>query len=50
MSGCDYKDILNWLPILAASQSVKGHKDESAFLHRLIFMNRQELEELYERV
>ena len=48
-SGCNYKDVLNWLPILAASQSVKGRKNESEFLHSLIFMDENELEELYER-
>ena len=47
--GCDYKEVLSWLPILAASQSVKGFKNESAFLHSLIFMDDKQLEELYER-
>jgi len=47
--GCSYKDVLAWLPILAASQSVKGFKNESAFLHSLIFMDDNQLEELYER-
>lgn len=48
-SGCSRKSILEWLPILAASQSVKGRKNESAFLHRLIFMDEEELEKLYEQ-
>ena len=48
-SGCSRKSILEWLPILAASQSVKGRKNESAFLHRLIFMDEEELENLYEQ-
>ena len=47
--GCNYKEVLSWLPILAASQSVKGFKDESEFLHSLIFMDEKQLEELYER-
>ena len=47
-SGCTIKDILYWLPILAASQSVKGIKKQSAFLNSLIFMNEKELEGLYE--
>lgn len=46
-SGIDHADILAWLPILAASQSVKNFKQESAFLHSLIFMDRNQLEELY---
>ncbi len=44
------KEILNWLPILAASQSVKGIKNQSAFLRSLIFMNEEELEKLYEEL
>lgn len=48
-TGCTRKQILEWLPILAASQSVKGRKNESAFLHRLIFMDETELEKLYEQ-
>ncbi len=47
-SGCSCHDILNWLPILAASQSVKGIKKQSSFLQKLIFMNKKELEALYE--
>lgn len=47
-SGCNYKDILSWIPILAASQSVKGIYVESEYLHSLIFMDEQELEALYE--
>jgi len=47
-TGCDPKEILSWLPILAASQSVKGRKDESAFLHQLIFMDEKGLLQLYE--
>lgn len=46
-SGCNYKDVLNWLPILAASQSVKGHKDESDLLRSLIVMDEDGLEKLY---
>ncbi len=47
-SGCRIKDILAWLPILAASQSVKGIKKQSEFLKNLIFMSGRQLEELYE--
>ena len=47
-SGCDYHDILNWLPILAASQSVKGIKKQTDFLYSLIFMSKKELKALYE--
>ena len=47
-SNCSIKEILNWLPILAASQSVKGIKKQSAFLNSLIFMSEEELEALYE--
>ena len=46
-SGCEIKDILAWLPILAASQSVKGIKKQNEFLRNLIFMNRKQLEDLY---
>ena len=46
-SGADYHEVLAWLPILAASQSVKGRKNESDFLHKLIFMDKKELEALY---
>ncbi|MBR5754992.1 MAG: phosphotransferase [Erysipelotrichaceae bacterium] len=45
--GCDHINVLRWLPILSASQSVKGFPDESEFLHSLIFMNTKQLEELY---
>lgn len=47
-SGCDSHDILNWLPILAASQSVKGIKKQTDFLYSLIFMSKKELKALYE--
>ena len=47
-SNCSIKEILDWLPILAASQSVKGIKKQSAFLNSLIFMSEEELEALYE--
>ena len=47
-SGCSSHDILHWLPILAASQSVKGIKKQSDFLHSLIYMNDKELEALYD--
>lgn len=46
-TGKDYKEVLNWLPILSASQSVKNYANESEFLNSLIFMNSEELEELY---
>lgn len=46
-SGCNHKDVLNWLPILAASQSVKGRRNESDLLQRLIVENEQGLEKLY---
>ena len=47
---CNYFDILNWLPILAASQSVKGKKNESDFLNQLIFMDSEGLKQLYEKL
>ena len=47
-SGCEVKTILSWLPILAASQSVKGIKNQTAFLRSLIFIDRKGLEDLYE--
>ena len=47
-TGYTRKQILEWLPILEASQSVKGRKNDSEFLHRLIFMDDEELEKLYE--
>lgn len=47
-SGCDYQEVLSWLPILAATQSVKGKPEEVEFLHSLIFMYKKDLEELYE--
>ena len=50
ISGCKIKDVLSWLPILAASQSVKGIKNQSAFLTSLIFMEEKELEKLYEEL
>ena len=46
-SGCPIKDILNWLPILAASQSVKGIRKQTGFLKSLIYMDEKGLEELY---
>ena len=46
-TGTDYKEVLRWLPILSASQSVKNRADESEFLYSLIFMNMAQLEELY---
>ena len=49
-SGTTIKEILNWLPILAASQSVKGIKKQSEFLRSLIFMDEKELERLYEEL
>ena len=47
-TGCSRKEILGWIPILAASQSVKGIKRESDFLHSLIYLNENELEALDE--
>ncbi|MBR5342054.1 MAG: phosphotransferase [Erysipelotrichaceae bacterium] len=47
-NGCKPKEVLQWLPILAASQSVKGIKNQSEFLRSLIFMDEKELEQLYE--
>ena len=49
-SGCQIKDVLNWLPILAASQSVKGIRKQTGFLKNLIFMDEKGLEGLYEEV
>ncbi len=47
-SGCKVKDILSWLPILAASQSVKGIRRQKGFLRSLIYMDEKQLEGLYE--
>ncbi|MBQ6335071.1 MAG: aminoglycoside phosphotransferase family protein [Erysipelotrichaceae bacterium] len=47
-SGCKIKDVLDWLPILAASQSVKGIRKQTGFLKNLIFMDEKGLEELYD--
>ena len=47
-TGCTRQSILEWLPILAASQSVKGIKDQTDFLYTLIFMDRSKLEALDE--
>ena len=49
-SGCRIKDILGWLPILAASQSVKGIRKQTGFLKTLIFMDEKGLEALYEEL
>lgn len=49
-TSCNYVDILNWLPILAASQSVKGKKDESQLLYKLIFMDEKGLIDYYEKI
>ena len=49
-SGTPIEDILAWLPILAASQSVKDIKDQKEFLNDVIFMNKKELMELYEQI
>lgn len=48
-SGCDRMTILEWLPILAASQSVKGISEETEFLNKLIFMDKKGLKNLYEQ-
>lgn len=47
-SGCFRKDILGWIPILAASQSVKGIRHQKDFLHSLIYLKEDELEALDE--
>ncbi|MBR4471294.1 MAG: phosphotransferase [Erysipelotrichaceae bacterium] len=49
-SGCKIWHILNWLPILAASQSVKGIRKQTGFLKSLIYMDRQGLEDLYAKL
>ena len=49
-SGTPIEDILAWLPILAASQSVKDIKDQKEFLNDVIFMDKKELMELYEQI
>ena len=49
-SGCKVFDILNWLPILAASQSVKSIENETSLLKEIIFMDEKGLNELYEKV
>lgn len=48
-AGCSLDDVLSYLPILAASQSVKDIKDQAEFLNSLIFMEKKELLELYEQ-
>ena len=48
-SGCKKEDILNWLPILATSQATKKREEEKEILHKIIFMDRKALEELYEQ-
>lgn len=47
-TGCTREDVLNWLPILAASQSVKGIRNQKDFLHSLIYMDTSKLEALDE--
>lgn len=47
-TGCSRKDILGWIPILAASQSVKGIRHQTDFLHSLIYLKEDELETLDE--
>ncbi|MBR0136827.1 MAG: phosphotransferase [Erysipelotrichaceae bacterium] len=47
-SGCNLQEVLNWLPILAASQSVKGIENQSRFLRKLITMDEEELRSLYD--
>lgn len=48
-SGCDYKKILSWLPILATSQATKQRENELEMLYKIINMNKKELEEFYEQ-
>ena len=48
-SGCNQKDILSWLPILATSQATKKREEEKEALFKIIFMDRKALEELYEQ-
>lgn len=50
MTGSSKQDILEWLPILAASQSVKGIRNQKDFLHSLIYLNSKELETLDEQL
>jgi len=50
LTGCSRKDILGWIPILAASQSVKGIEQQAEFLHSLIFLSEEELEALDEHI
>ncbi|MBQ2086170.1 MAG: phosphotransferase [Oscillospiraceae bacterium] len=47
-TGCSRKEILGWIPILAASQSVKGIRHQTDFLHSLIYLKEEELESLDE--
>lgn len=47
-SGCNYKDILEWLPILATSQATKNRENELEMLNKIIVMYREDLEALYE--
>ena len=48
-SSCQVRDILSWLPILATSQATKKREEEKEILHKIIFMDRKALEELYEQ-
>lgn len=47
---CNYVDILNWLPILAASQSVKSIEKQHNLLYELMFMDEKGLLDLYEKI
>lgn len=47
-TGADYMNVLNWLPILAASQSVKQIDEQMEMLNRLITMDEKELGKLYD--
>lgn len=47
---CDHMEILKWLPILAASQSVKSIVGQHDLLNELIFLDEEGLQNLYEKI
>ena len=47
-TGCNYMDVLNWIPILAASQSVKNIDRQMDTLSNLITLDEKELRKLYD--
>ena len=47
-TGCNCMDVLNWIPILAASQSVKKIDEQVEYLNHLITLDEKELMKLYD--